>query len=124
MGYRCKQRVTLIEGMNIELYVKACNISELGNSDLSRLEIDGNPIMITRVGDKIYTTDVWCTHEQADLSLGIIRGCTVMCPLHQAQFDITDGRVIRGPNGGDPGSIPPLKTYKNKLQADELWIDI
>jgi 3-phenylpropionate/trans-cinnamate dioxygenase ferredoxin component len=109
----------------IPLFVKVCNnISELEESDLSRLEVNGKSVMIARVGERIYATDVWCTHEQADLSLGIFRDCVVKCPLHGAEFDVATGCVVRGPNGEDPSAISCLKTYASEVRANELWIDL
>ncbi len=42
-----------------------------------------------------------CRHLRADLAQGSIDadGCLV-CPWHQAKYDVTTGRMVRGPQGG------------------------
>ena len=41
-----------------------------------------------------------CRHQFADLSEGTIngKGCLV-CPWHQAQYDVTTGQMVAGPAG-------------------------
>jgi nitrite reductase/ring-hydroxylating ferredoxin subunit len=80
--------------------------------------------MIVRVSGDIITTDALCTHQQADLSLGLLFGCVVSCPLHHARFDVRTGQVVEGPDDGAPESIPPLMVYNNRIQDEELWIDV
>ncbi len=50
-----------------------------------------------------------CRHQLADLSKGSIdsKGCLV-CPWHGSRYDVTDGRMVRGPRGflGYRGSTP------------------
>ena len=42
-----------------------------------------------------------CTHQGAPLNRGVVRESgsllTVTCPLHGSTFQLTDGRVMRGP---------------------------
>jgi nitrite reductase/ring-hydroxylating ferredoxin subunit len=41
-----------------------------------------------------------CRHQLADLSAGSVDadGCLV-CPWHGARYDVSDGRMVRGPHG-------------------------
>ncbi len=41
-----------------------------------------------------------CRHQLGDLSKGTIDadGCLV-CPWHQARYDVTDGKMVEGPKG-------------------------
>ena len=89
-----------------------------------RVEVGNNYLMITKVGEIVFVTDATCTHEEADLSLGILSGTVITCPLHQAKFDLNNGLVLQGPNRTDPSTIPELKTYKVKIENDEILIDI
>jgi nitrite reductase/ring-hydroxylating ferredoxin subunit len=42
----------------------------------------------------------WCRHLRADLAAGTIDsdGCLV-CPWHQAKYEVSTGRMVRGPQG-------------------------
>ncbi len=77
-----------------------------------------------------------CRHLRADLAAGSIDadGCLV-CPWHQAKYDVATGRMVRGPQGvyaKIPGLGPalmaltkvwPLRRGTITRDADELQID-
>jgi len=46
------------------------------------------------------------------------------CPEHEAKFDVTTGRVLGGPDGDSPDSIQSEKTYKVKVEGNDLLIEI
>lgn len=51
-------------------------------------------------GDELFAVTRKCRHLRADLAGGTIDcdGCLV-CPWHQAKYDVTTGRMVRGPQG-------------------------
>jgi nitrite reductase/ring-hydroxylating ferredoxin subunit len=51
-------------------------------------------------GDGLFAVTRKCRHLRADLASGTIAadGCLV-CPWHQAKYDVTTGRMVRGPQG-------------------------
>ena len=57
----------------------------------------------TRVG--VFALDNICTHAQARLCEGRLRGTRLVCPLHGASFDVRDGRVLA------PPAAVPLASY-------------
>ena len=77
-----------------------------------------------------------CRHQLADLSEGSIDadGCLV-CPWHHAKYDVTTGRMTRGPQGAfakipglDAGYLAltkawPLRRGTVTVDGDELQID-
>jgi nitrite reductase/ring-hydroxylating ferredoxin subunit len=77
-----------------------------------------------------------CRHLRADLAEGSIDadGCLV-CPWHQAKYDVTTGRMLRGPQGifakipGLSASFValtkawPLRRGKVTVDGDDLQIE-
>ncbi len=59
-----------------------------------------------------------CTHEYARLSDGYQDAEIVECPLHQAQFDVTTGKVVYEPAKQD------LRTYPVRLEGSDLFVDL
>jgi nitrite reductase/ring-hydroxylating ferredoxin subunit len=108
------------------MFVKLCKISEVSEGSLSRFDVQGEELLVTKIGDSYLVVDTWCTHEEADLSLGIISPEGVItCPLHQAHFDLVrSGTVLEGPSGEEPSSIPKLRNYKTRVEDGELWADL
>lgn len=60
-------------------------------------EIDGRAIVLCHTAHGWFAVDDICTHAQARLHEGWLRGCKIVCPLHGAAFDVRDGRVLGPP---------------------------
>ena len=106
------------------MLVKVCSLSEIAEEGtLYRFEVDSMRVIVIKLSGVYFAADSTCTHEEADLSLGILNDEILMCPLHQARFDVKSGRVISGPNGDDPGPIAPLRTYTTKVENEYLYIE-
>lgn len=101
-----------------------CKTSELPDGSMNRFEAGKVTLLIARTGDDFYATEASCTHEEADLSLGMLSGYFLTCPLHQAKFDVRNGKVLEGPNGSDIASIRQLGTFKIKVENEEVLVDI
>jgi nitrite reductase (NADH) small subunit len=49
----------------------------------------------TRTGD-LFATQSECPHRQGPLADGLLGGSTLVCPLHEWQFDLTSGKTLNG----------------------------
>ncbi len=76
-------------------FVRAALISELREGGLKKVTVNNTSLLLAKVRGQVYATDVSCPHLQADLSEGILKGTILTCPLHNSQFDIRDGHVVR-----------------------------
>lgn len=61
---------------------------------------------IFRHGDEYFAIDNLCPHRQAALSLGEVEDGVVVCPYHQARFDLRTGKGLPGPHQADLTSYP------------------
>jgi len=104
--------------------VRACAKAEVSVGELKLVSVNGKDLVIANVDGKFYALDNWCTHEQGNLSEGELNRNILTCPEHGAQFDVSSGKVILGPDGDNPNSISPEKSYKVTVQGDELMVDI
>jgi len=73
-------------------------------------------IVVCRTKDGIYAVDNICTHADARLSEGRLRGNRLLCPLHGAAFDVRDGRVL-----GAPATVP-LVSYPVRITGDRVEV--
>lgn len=48
------------------------------------------------VDGRLHAIEDVCPHASALLTQGFVEGCEVECPLHNAVFDVTTGRHLRG----------------------------
>jgi nitrite reductase/ring-hydroxylating ferredoxin subunit len=107
-----------------KLYTRICKASEISEGELYRFETGEMAFLVTRFGEHYMVTQASCTHEEADLTLGILSGKSVTCPLHRAKFDLESGTVLTGPDGEDPETIRPLKVYPTRIEDGILYADL
>lgn len=101
---------------------KVGSASSLSDGGLVKASADGHEILIMRVKDNFYATSCYCTHEDYDLADGFIDDGKLICPNHFATFEPSDGSVVSPPEGA--GDISPLKSYKVKVENDEIFVDL
>jgi 3-phenylpropionate/trans-cinnamate dioxygenase ferredoxin component len=64
-------------------------------------DIGRNGMIVCRVGGQLHALEDNCSHRDARLSEGRLRGALITCPLHGAQFNVRDGQ-----HQGPPASVP------------------
>jgi naphthalene 1,2-dioxygenase system ferredoxin subunit len=97
---------------------KVASLSDFDSSSVKRLEVEGLSIMIIRLGSEYHALDAVCTHEETDLSRGIITGEHITCPLHLSRFSIRTGEV------DNPPAEEPLHKYELKIVGRDILVDI
>ena len=99
-------------------FIKVATLDEVVEGEMYPIEVDGEPICLTRVEGTIYAFTDNCTHISGPLNEGALEGCVVTCPWHLAQFDVRTGKVLRGPARQD------LNTYPVKTEGDAIFISL
>ena len=54
-------------------------------------EIGEHGVVVCRLDGRLHAFDDNCSHRDARLSEGRLRGATITCPVHGAQFDVRTG---------------------------------
>ena len=106
------------------MFYRVCNESEINDGEIYRFDIEGQHLLVSKLEERFIVTQAICTHEEADLTLGILLGKSITCPLHQAKFELDSGRVISGPDGDSPDTIKPLQVFPSKVENGELLVDL
>jgi nitrite reductase/ring-hydroxylating ferredoxin subunit len=63
--------------------------------EVKRVDVDGEPVCVTRVPDGVFAFDDVCPHRGAALSEGKLTGSTLMCAAHTWEFDVRTGDLLR-----------------------------
>jgi len=71
--------------------------AELVGGKLTRAMYRGTPLLLVRLGDRVFAMAETCSHFSGPLSQGKLEGDTVVCPYHFSRFALEDGRVLDGP---------------------------
>jgi nitrite reductase/ring-hydroxylating ferredoxin subunit len=70
---------------------------EIREGELLRRPAADAEIVLTRQGQAVVALGAVCSHAGGPLEQGELRDGRIVCPWHGSQFDLTSGRVCRGP---------------------------
>lgn len=76
------------------------------------------PLCATRQGGRVHVADDRCPHAVASLSEGFVDNGRFVCPLHFAEFDLTDGRPHHAPEGCGALMIHPASERDGQILVD------
>ena len=92
-------------------------LSELEDATPVRLDVDGVPVCVVRLGDDVKAVHDTCSHQQWSLADGTVWGTGVECSLHGSTFDLETGK---------PSSLPairPVPTFEVRIEDDDVIVD-
>ena len=93
-------------------------LSELQDNEPARVEVDGVPVCLVRVGDEVKAVHDTCSHQQWSLADGMVWDNGVECSKHGSTFDLDTGK---------PSSLPankPIPTFPVQVDGDDVHVDV
>jgi nitrite reductase/ring-hydroxylating ferredoxin subunit len=91
-------------------------LSEIPVGRMRSFRVGEREIVVCRTREGVFALDNVCTHAEARMSEGSLRGTRLTCPLHGASFSVTDGAVLGGP------ATSPLQTYAVHVVGEQVVI--
>ena len=82
-------------------FVPVAGVADIPEGAMKCVAVDRRRVVIAHVEGRFHAFSDICGHRNAPLSRGTLSGHIVECPLHFAQFDIRDGRLVDGPVSAD-----------------------
>jgi len=105
--------------------VKVCPVSKIKQGELLAFQVQGVDIVLTLLGGRIVAFQRWCTHEEGDLSMGMLEGGVIECPEHGAKFDLSlNGRNVLGPDEEEAGSVPDIRVFKTEVKDGNVYVEL
>lgn len=95
-----------------------CTTETIPVGKMKRFTINGKDILVCNVDSEFYCVDDVCTHEDASLYLGCLKGEEIQCSLHGGRFNVITGKATV-----EPAEIP-LKTYPTITENKQLFVDL
>jgi len=113
-------------------FVDVAAVSDLPDGKTREFTVNGKPVLLARVGVKVYAMQAKCPHLGGSLAKGELDGTVIQCPLHGSRFDVTDGRVVRWLKGegllsslGTKLKKPqPLAVYATRVENGRIFVKI
>ena len=67
---------------------------------MQRVTLAELDLLVAWTPEGIVVTADRCPHMSAPLSIGVLDGCVVACPLHEGRFDLCSGETVQMPTTG------------------------
>ena len=99
-------------------FIEAGKVGELRPGTMRRIDIRGRRILLANVDGRICAVDDTCTHEEASLSTGVLKGEWVKCPLHGSRFNVCSGAALEEPAEED------LRTYPVRVEGGRILVGL
>jgi 3-phenylpropionate/trans-cinnamate dioxygenase ferredoxin component len=93
-------------------------LSELPDTTPVKVEVDGVPVCLVRMGDTVKAVHDTCSHQQWSLADGMVWDNGIECSLHGSTFDL---------DSGAPSSLPamkPVPTFAVATDGDDVHVDV
>lgn len=100
-------------------FIRVAKLGELKDGEVKGVKVGGKEIAIYRLGNEVFATTDICTHEECVISENFyIEGEEVECTCHGSRFDIKSGENTV------PPAAEPLKTYKTKVEGEDVLVEV
>lgn len=80
-------------------------------------KVGGWFVLLAKTDDGLFAINDRCTHQASQLSGGRVRRGFVMCPLHGARFDVTNGKCAGG-------AYADLRTFEVKVEDGMIMVAV
>ena len=98
--------------------VRAGRVDDLPPGRLTRLDVDGAPVVLVRLGEAVYACGGVCSHKGGPLAEGKLSGTRVACPWHGWMYDVRSGECVF------PGRGAPVPIYPTRVDDGEVWVEM
>jgi len=113
-------------------FIEAASVTGLKEGTMKKVMVRDHPILLAMVKGLYYAVDTLCPHLEGDLSEGTLRETTLTCPMHNSQFDVRDGHVIRWTDqtgirltlASQTHPPRPLKHYPVRVDGEKILISL
>jgi len=98
--------------------LKITEAEALNPGQMLGIKIENKSILLANIDGVIYAIDNHCSHEDAVLYNGALKGDCVECPLHGSRFSFITGQPMEEP------ATEPVQTYPVSKEKDGIYITL
>ncbi|MHC5775915.1 FAD-dependent oxidoreductase [Nostoc sp.] len=94
------------------------NINDLNDGEMRQVSVGETEILLSRIDGKFYAVGAYCSHYKAPLAEGVLNGHHVVCPWHNAYFDVTTGDQL------EPPGLDSLDSYQVRIEGENVIVSV
>ena len=98
-------------------FARAAKAAEIAPGTIREIALGGKTIALANVGGKYHAIDSVCAHQGGPLGEGSLDGCTVICPWHAWEYDVSTGKLVGNPEVS-------VASYPAELRGEDVFVDL
>ncbi|MFG2293836.1 Rieske (2Fe-2S) protein [Streptomyces sp. NPDC048603] len=103
--------------MEAQNEIRAARADQIPPGGTLPVDLDGTPVLLTRIGETVHAISALCSHEGAPLSDGeVMEDGTIECPWHFSRFCLRTGEAL------DLPATDPVPAYRARVEGDEVYV--
>ena len=97
---------------------KVAQIHDLQDGEMREVVVGETKVLLVRLKGKFYAIGGECTHYGGPLAEGALSGHRVVCPWHQAVFDVMNGDLE------EPPALDAEPCYAVRVEGDDVIVKV
>jgi apoptosis-inducing factor 3 len=93
-----------------------CRVDDLADGQMKDVRVGDTDVLLARVDGQYYALYPKCAHYQAPLQKGLLHGHRLICPWHNACFDVRNGLRLEAP------ALNGLTTHEVRIENDQVLV--
>ncbi|GAB3706584.1 FAD-dependent oxidoreductase [Spirosoma flavus] len=93
-----------------------CRVDEMADGELKLVRVGDTDVLLARANGQFYALYPKCSHYQGPLVKGVLHGNRLICPWHNACFDIRDGHRLESP------ALSGLPTHEVRIENEQVVV--
>lgn len=93
-------------------------VNDLQDGEKRQVSVGETDVLLVKVNGTFHALGAHCTHYQAPLEEGVLSGNHIVCPWHNAYFNITTG------DQQEPPGLDSLPCYQVRVEGENVIVSI
>jgi len=93
-------------------------INDLQDGEMKMVSIGEKKALLVRVNGEFHAIGSKCSHYGVPLTKGILSGCRVLCPFHQACFNVITGDIE------EPPALDALPDFEVRIEGENVIVSV
>ena len=98
--------------------LRASSLEEVPSGGCRLAVLNGERVVLARVGERVYACADTCSHRGGPLSDGKLAGARLTCPWHGWLYDVRTGQCLLPARGG------VIATYAVRIEGGDIWVEV
>lgn len=101
-----------------QLEAIVAKVDDLRDGEMRQISVSETDALLVKLDGKFYAVSAYCTHYKAPLAEGVLSGNHVVCPWHNAYFDVTTG------DQQEPPGLDSLCRYQVRVEGEQVIVSV